>query len=369
MFKRFKKKPDVTAEPTDLDRAVNKLYVAEGTQSRESFLTLTLPVLKSIQGDLARGFPGEADSETVALCESIAAACRRARVRQLPMNRPGTDYRKYETSYGYALVTAMCVSWYLKKFQIPTGKYFETAEKLIPRLGLENLQHHEMVWSDWKAFFTGELDGGLREVANEPPAPMPAPMYVGADGTDVPSGEREVGGPAAIPSKPNEQLPAAAIVGDNPQKAERPRGMPMSLGKEQWAPPHIIGWEVVEAFRQGIVEGKIKPNKKDSFLVVDADGRTFLRSPEAFEWCARELGGDAGAKMLENRFCELNTHMRTRDPRPHRTEAYAKYKGRWRKHPSVIRGYVIEHESVLWAKNAPRAAFYIIGVTSVLPKP
>ncbi len=350
MFGRKRKKPAPPVELTPIDSAINRVFAADGTQSREAFVSNILPILRAIHKDVANSYPGQEESSVVVLCDLLAAACSNRRSKRLPTIPSGADSNQYITSYGYALLSAICVDWYLRQFDLPASDYLGVGEKLIPASGKDELRKHDQVWSAWNGFFTGEADGGLREAAGLSACPAADP-----DKSKTP----------AVPSEQPMPLPPTQC-GD---RKKTPRGTPASLPTYHWAKPHVIGWEIIDTLREAIASDSIRTNKIGAFIVVDEDGRTFLKAPDVFEWCSRVLGEKATPKLLENRFCNLNIHMRTRDPRPGSTRVFTKYKGRWRKSRQTIKGYVIEYDTLLWEEKPTKAPFVILEITKKLPMP
>lgn len=338
-------------EPPDrctdaLDQALAALLQADGTLSRADFTTLTLPLFKKVHAEAVdRVGEGTADADLADLIMRMAVACRRACDTRMPQGRAGSDYRRYETVYNYALITAMAVAWHMEAAGLPRGAHEPLALSLIPPAGLQRLQADPMVWNDWLAFFTDGEDGGLRRLAGRELSPGDT-----ADAGRADNHESHQPNTAVLSEPP----PCAQSV--QPLGNETVDSHCITPPKNQWAGPLAAGWQLVDTIRDGLRDGSLAFNGKADWVQVDREGRTFLQVPEVFEWCQHRLGGDDTAKTLINRFGRLNICTKTR-------QGENILRGGRPNQKHYQRGFVVEDPAIFWEGNAPADHFYIKRLT------
>ena len=295
-----------------LDGPIRALHRADGTQSEAQFQQQTLPLFQALHLAAQQRDPGTADQTLTTLLMSIAQACQRAGNHRLPKGQQVTDYRRFETLYNYALISAMAIAWHMDAAELEQGGQQALAETLIPPTGLARLRQEALVWEHWQAFFEGRDDGGLREVATSQKQKEPSPEAT-ADKFLTPH-------------------------------------------SSQWANPLSKGWVLVEAIREGLRDGSLPYNRKQAPVQVDTEGRTFLQVPEVFEWCHERLNAGVPPKTLVNQFGRLNICTRTR-------KGQNLLRGGRRNQKAYQQGFVVEDPSLFWDGEPPADQFYIRHLT------
>src|SRR5690606_32304002 len=99
--------------PHPLDGPVLALYRADGTQSQQAFQQQTLPLFQALHRLTEQREPTAANHTLTALITTITRACHRASNHRLPKGHQVSDYRRFETLYNYALISAMAIAWYM----------------------------------------------------------------------------------------------------------------------------------------------------------------------------------------------------------------------------------------------------------------
>lgn len=320
-----------------LDRPLLGLYRADGSQSRTQFEQQTLPLFQALYRAAVQREVSTAEPAIQALLGAITQACQRAANERLPKGSQITDYRRYETLYNYALISAMAIAWYMDTKCIERGGQRDLAETLLPPEGLARLRQEPLVWEHWHAFFEGGEDGGLREMAGRTKAPGQAakPMTSSADSGQYSTDELSK---SATPGKPASE--------DRFLKPHR----------NQWANPLAKGWVLVETIREGLCDGSLPYNGKQAWVQVDREGRTFLQVPEVFEWCYERLDADVSPKTLINQFGRLNICTRTR-------KGQNLLRGGRRNQKHYQQGFVVEDPALIWDGDPPADEFYIRHLT------
>ena len=314
-----------------LDAALLGLYRADGSQSRAQFARETLPLFQALHREALRRESATAESAMQSLLDTITGACQRAANERLPKGGQVTDYRRYETLYNYALISAMAIAWRLDETEVDPGGAVRLAERFLPADGMARLQRETLVWKHWQAFFEGGDDGGLREVAGRS------------------AGLRQsTAAPVFSPSRPNAR---ASAPGANTQVRAFARP-----DRSQWAQPLARGWVLVATIREGLQDGSLPYNCKRAWVHVDREGRTFLQVPEVFEWCGERLDGHAHPKTLINQFARLNICTRTR-------KGHNLLRGGRRKQKHYQQGFVVEDPTLLWDGEPPQDEFFIRHLT------
>ncbi|MAT94429.1 MAG: hypothetical protein CME59_17755 [Halioglobus sp.] len=325
------------AKPHPLDEPLRALYRADGTQSNHQFQQQTLPLLHALHRAARRRDPATADQSLIRLMTSIVDACRRAANVRLPLGVPVSDYRRYETRYNYALISAMAITWYREAEGLEPGEERVLAETLLPSMGLERLREEPLVWEHWQAFFSGNADGGLREIA----------------GQSLPT-DSEAESTAVLPRS----------CGDRQEASKTPAGQHrdgtgnafLSPPSHRRANPQAKGWVLVDTIREGLRDGSLSYNDKASWVQVDKEGRTFLQVPEVFEWCHARLNPDVPPKTLINQFGRLHVCIRSRN-------GQNLLRGGRRHQNGEQQGFVIEDPALFWDGKPPTGQFFIRHLT------
>lgn len=320
-----------------LDGAVRALHRADGTQSRQLFQRQTLPLFQALHRAALQRDPATADQALMTLMLSIAQACQRARNHRLPRGQEGADYRRFETRYNFALISAMAIAWHMDTEALEPGQQYALAEALMPPQGLAHLRQEALVWQHWLGFFEGGEDGGLRAVAGRSELPGRAPELP-ASASRANAGEDTI--------SPKQQDPTS----------QSATGRFLTPHRSQWANPLSKGWVLVDVIREGLRDGSLPYNSKQAWVQVDREGRTFLQVPEVFEWCYERLDADAPPKTLINQFGRLNICTRTR-------KGQNLWRGGRRNQKAYQQGFVVEDPSLLWDGEPPADQFYIRHLT------
>ena len=307
------------------DRPLLGLYRADGSQSRAQFEQQTLPLFQALHRSAVQREAATAEPAIQALLGAITRACQRAANERLPKGSQITDYRRYETLYNYALISAMAIAWHMDKAGLVRGGQVAVAENFLPPEGLARLQREALVWAHWQAFFEGGDDGGLREVA----------------------------GRSALPGQPETKLAHPASQPQAPVPEANTQGKVfVRPDRSQWAQPLARGWVLVEAIRAGLQDGSLPYNRKQAWVQVDREGRTFLQVPEVFEWCCERRDMDVPTKTLINQFGRLNICTRTR-------KGQNLLRGGRRNQKHYQQGFVVEDPALIWDGDPPADEFYI----------
>ena len=330
-------KPALPQPPSSMEVALQDLFYADGTLSRQQFTNLVVPLLKHLHAACVKDDPNRADDQFSDVIAAISQACHRLANHRLPLGQGADDYRRYETHYNYALITAMAIGWYVKHSASNTRNPLALLARWVPPEGQARLQREPQVWQHWQGYFSGEEDGGLRVIASD----------------TVALGEHAVSPLEAHPLRPNTTaLPAGASTtpgSTTSPDVEPPQGKPR-------ANPLARGWRVVEAIRAGLREGSLAYNRPNAPVQVDAEGRTFLQVPEVFEWCAAQLPGSESPKTLMYQFDRLG--LCTRTPKGRNL-----LRGGRRDQARYQQGFVVEDATIFWEDAAPADQFYIRHLT------
>ena len=320
-----------------LDGSLLGLYRADGSQSRAQFEQQTLPLFRALHRSAVQRQAVTAEPAMQALLEAITRACQRAANERLPRGGQVTDYRRYETLYNYALISAMAIAWHMDVARLERGGQVAVAENFLPPEGLARLQREALVWAHWQAFFEGGDDGGLRDVAGRSALP-------GQSETTRAQPVRHT--TAKTPPGSHAPVPEANTQGTLFVRPDR----------SQWAQPLARGWVLVEAIREGLQDGSLPYNRKKAWVQVDREGRTFLQVPEVFEWCHERLNADTPPKTLINQFGRLNICTRTR-------KGQNLLRGGRRNQKHYQQGFVVEDPALFWGGDPPAEQFYIRHLT------
>ena len=321
----FRTSGNTTATPppvTPVPQVYLPLYRADDTLPADQFARLVVPMLEVVRE--------AADDEVFrALLERITAAQHRAANVRFPLGRPGADYRRFETVYNYALTAVMVTAWWMERHQWGPDALKRALATCVPAPGLARLQREPEVWQDMRAFFTGDADGGLRQVSGT--------QWLLA----TPAHPPITGGQATPSAKPR-----------NDAGSERF----LTPKRSQWANPLANGWVLVEAIRDGLRDGSLPYNRHQAPVQVDREGRTFLQVPEVFEWCYERLDAEVPPKTLINQFGRLNICTRTR-------KGQNLLRGGRRNQKAYQQGFVVEDPNLFWDGEPPADQFYIRHLT------
>jgi hypothetical protein len=315
----------------ELNQAISGLWEAEATHDRRAFEENIVPVyvallsaLKKVQQDT------EAEATVIALLNNTTAACHYRWSLRLPLKRPGSDYRKYEIVYTYALITAMAVDCLLAHDGDDQTLPASAAARILTADGLARLQEDAMVWEDWLGFFEHSEIGGLYAAAiRDKQWAQQRPQAQAENVASEPGSEAAQPGPGTRMKQPAESKPAPGS-----------------------------GRAMLAALREGLQDGSLSFNQPRDAVQVDRDGRTFLEYPAAFEWCIERLALDADVKRVKNRFDRLKVYKRT-------SEGRQLFRGKLRQRDPRVRGYVLEDASVLWSDPPPVGRFVIENLTTL----
>lgn len=327
MLKGLFRKPATTSpEPSaaaEIPYCYRALYRADGTTHQTQFKSLVQPMLDQVSQSAT-------DAEFQTLLSQITGALNRAVDVRFPLDRAGADYRRFETIYNYALIVVMTMAWWMQRNKWDPDTLENALEAYIPKPGLTRLKHEPDVWDDVRAFFTGGADGGLRQVSRVnwqsiAPAPENHPL--------MPSADSE---PQSTSNSKSERF--------------------LTPHSSQWANPLSKGWALVEAIREGLRDGSLPYNRKQAWVQVDREGRTFLQVPEVFEWCYERLDAEVPPKTLVNQFGRLNICTRTR-------KGQNLLRGGRRNQKAYQQGFVVEDPSLFWDGEPPADQFYIRHLT------
>tara|TARA_R110002110_G_scaffold415854_1_gene658283 strand:+ start:18869 stop:19876 length:1008 start_codon:yes stop_codon:yes gene_type:complete len=307
---------DKAKRAQELNTAISRLWQADGTHDKDAFEQQIVPIYTALLDQLRTQLPAEeAEARVLALLQATTAACHYRWSVRLPMKRPGSDYRKYEIIYTYALLTAMAVQCLRDAIPDNTISPQDLAASILPEAGRAQLQADALVWEDWLGFFEQATLGGLYTVSR-----FGAPEAVAKAGATTPV------------------IPTATPV--NPTQ-----------------PPPGSGKAMLLAIKTALDTGTLSYNQPGDLVQVDREGRTYLVHPAILEWCKRELSLDDDTKRLENRFSRLKILKRTRG-------GNLLYRGRLRGRDAHSQGYLVEDPTCLWHKAAPQGRFVIENVTA-----
>lgn len=296
----------------ELNAAISRLWQAEGTHSKKAFQQQIVPIYTALYDELkTHQSTDEAEACILALLEQTAAACDYRWSVRLPMKRPGSDYRKYEIIYTYALITAMAV----RRLQAVAGTtpLEDLAARILPAEGRAALQADPVVWEDWTGFFEQAPLGGLYAVS--------------------------MGRASDRPKQPGEGTPAV------------PKMTPVR------PPPAGSGKAMLAAIRAALDTGTLSYNKPGDPVQVDAQGRTYLVHPAILQWCQGQLALEDDTRRLGNRFSRLKIFTRS-------SGGNVLYRGRLRDRDAYSQGYLVENAAVLWCREAPQGRFVIENITA-----
>lgn len=311
----------------ELNTGLYALWRASAGFSQQDFQETLTPAYFTLLSVLtAQTNRADAETTVLELLERTTNACHRRAHKRLPMRRPGADYRKYQTPYTYALITAMAAESLLRHPQTPIDTPEAAIDTLLSGAALARLKKDPMVWEDWLGYFSQSPIGGLYEIATE---------------------DRGGGRPSASNNLPGHKRPITSPATPyNPRVAtfDTPQARPQ-------------GWLVVEAIKQALTNGELQCNSAGDLIHVDHQGRTFLTAPAVFEWVSRQPGCNDETTTLRNRFKRLKLHKQL-------TTGQSLFEGRRAPSEPKVRGFVLENKDHLWDANPPRSEFVIHTLTT-----
>ena len=300
----------------ELNAAISRLWQAEGTHSKEAFQQQIVPIYTALLDALKTHQPAEeAEASILGLLEETAAACDYRWSVRLPMKRPGSDYRKYEIIYTYALLTAMAIGRLRDVAGSACAPIEDLATRVLPEEGRAKLHADAIVWEDWVGYFEKAELGGLYVVSR----------CGAADRSQQP----EEG--ASTPIAPEVTQPSL--------------------------PPAGSGKAMLTAIQSALETGALSYNKPGDLVQVDREGRTYLVHPAILQWCKEQLELEDDTKRLENRFTRLKVFKRS-------PGGNVLYRGRLRDRDAYSQGYLVENAAVLWRGEAPQGRFVIENITA-----
>lgn len=298
----------------ELNAAISRLWQAEGTHTKAAFQQQIVPMYTALLDALKTHQPPEqAEANLLALLEQTVAACDYRWSVRLPLKRPGSDYRKYEIIYTYALLSAMAIGRLREVTPDNSASPEDLAKKVLPAAGRARLQADPIVWEDWLGYFEQAERGGLYAVSlGAAPHKQPAKN----DNTTVP--------PPKTQPKP---------------------------------PPAGSGKAMLSAIQAALESGALSHNKPGDPVQVDRQGRTYLVYPAILQWCKAQLALDDDTKRLANRFSRLKVFKRS-------AGGNVLYRGRLQDRDAYSQGYLVENAAVLWPGEAPQGRFVIDNITA-----
>ena len=312
---------------SELNEAISRLWQADGTHTKASFQTAIVPIYTVLLNELQQVMSAEeAEACLIELLQETTAACTYRWSLRLPLKRPGSDYRKYEIIYTYALITAMavgCLATHSGAEEIE-----DVAKRILSEEGMARLRADPVVWADWLGYFEQSDIGGLHAVSVR-------------GGINQRCARESLAGEG--------DLPINVLQEEDSPRQEQP-------AKNQ--PPAGSGKAMLEAIREAIAEGSLSVNQPSDAVQVDREGRTFLEYPAILEWCIEHLALDADLKRVKNRFDRLKVYKRTADGKQ-------LFRGKLRARDPRARGYVLEDPAVLWPETPPAGRFVIENLTAL----
>lgn len=305
----------------ELNAAISLLWRDMATHDKTDFGREIAPIYTALLEQLKRSLGSEAaEQQLLRLLAQTSNACRDRWSLRLPLKRPGSDYRKYEIVYTYALITAMAVDC-LRNVEAVGASPLDTALRLLPAEGLARLRGDAMLWEDWVGYFNRAETGGLYAVA-------------------MGEGHRGIARTGTV------QKTKITPIREDAQPAAGRAGEPGS------------GKAILAAIRAGLADGSLSFNQPDDVIQVDRQGRTFLQYPAVLQWCKERLGLQEDLKRIQNRFDRLKLCKRSADGKQ-------LFRGRLRPRDARVRGYVFEDASVLWPQPPPPGRFVIERLTTL----
>lgn len=299
----------------ELNDAISRLWQAEATHSKSAFETDIVPMYTALLAALADDPSADATEQSlIDLLNDTAAACDYRWSVRLPQKRPGSDYRKYEIIYTYALVTAMAVD--ALNNQTSAHDPEALARQIIPEAGMARLTADPIVWEDWLGYFDAAELGGLYAVSR-----------CGA---------------------PDIALQEEGVTTTTASQITQPTHVP---------PPTGSGKAMLTAIQVALDAGTLPYNGPGDPVQVDRQGRTYLVHPAILGWCKRELHLEEDIKRLENRFARLKIFKRS-------PGGNLLYRGRRRDRDTYSQGYLVENAAVLWRDAAPQGRLIIENITA-----
>lgn len=340
----------LSAGETLLNNEISALAnIAQGHDRRE-FESLYKGLFVNVLGAVStlvgsRGPDSEAITADILKTARVAAAFRRGRL--LPAGRPNANYRHYERVYTYALVSAVAtegtIDVHSNKQQeidarVPGGDKMQLqalagrplswwAEAIVPKPGLLWLKEDDGVWNDWIEYFDPEADSLMAVIAHEAKMQTghPAKIALLAQPTKTPTAEA-----AADAKSPSLRVPI------------KPPKTPLS---------DKSGTVILEALKSGVVSGELPCNGPDGLVQVDADGRTFLRTPDIYQWYIEKTGEDITWQEVRNRLIRLGIFARE--------QGKDRFWGKTSANAKKIAGVVLRDSSNLWIEPIPAGTFVI----------
>lgn len=320
----------------ELNAAISHLWRADGTHSKASFQENIVPIYIALQAELkALMTEVEAEECVYDLLAATEKACSYRWSVRLPVKRPGTDYRRYEIIYTYALITAMAVQC-LAEHDTSGNTVDKLATRIVNEEGMARLRADAIVWEDWLGYFDQVAIGGLYAVSICNARPT-STAYQRPSVIE----RRENSAHNLSPEDVSQKLVMLA------ESNERARKQPQTGS----------GRAMLKAIRAGLEEGSLSFNQPGDAVQVDREGRTFLEHPAIFEWCIERLSLNVDSKRLKNRFDRLKVYTRS-------AEGNQLFRGRLRKRDRRSRGYVLEDSSLLWSEAPPTGRFVIENITA-----
>lgn len=352
-------KPEATALPVsqaevELNDEMQRFWHVTDYMARDEHKIIYRGLFMRIMRAL-ESFQPDADMETNArqVLSILKEATYAARLRQdrlLPAGRVNTDYRKYESVYTHALVTAVAVEGAIKAcggvlapidasapeaLETPSEAANERdtisvgwAKVLIPKPGLDWLQRDSMVWEDWLAYF------------EEPGSSLMAEL--GRQGREwLRTGEHPEKKKKSKPSDSN------ALIAEMNLADEVERGGTTNR-------PKSAGWKIIDAIKESLADGSLESCLPDAAVQVDCDGRTFLQVPHIYEWYHEKYDPESAPNTIRNRMKKLGVLERLNSREIYQATVTGG--------GPTVEGVILNDSTLVWGQNVPVGSIIIQGL-------
>lgn len=262
----------------------------------------------------------QAETTVLELIIATTAACNYRWSVRLPMRRPGSDFRRYEAIYTYALITAMAVEKLQQHASEQDKDPAQSMQLIMTEEGIQQLQDDPIVWEDWLGYFEQADIGGLYQVATCKTRALSIKRTIQA----------------------------------------MPRHCAQQHGEAKQRKPKGAGRAMLAAIAEGIQDGSLTYNHPGDLVQVDRQGRTFLEHPAILHWCIERLELNDEFKRVKNRFDRQTVFRRS-------SNGQQLFRGKLRARDQIKKGYVVEEGAQLWQTEPPVGRFVIEKLTQQNP--